>query len=116
MHSKRYGPDEVSGLLPLLDSIGFEIEERSRRLATLEREIELLSSGEPFEREALLERQAEIATHRRGVRLARAELERLGCSLVGTEPLTFRIPGADGLRRRSFVWQHGRRAVLPTNG
>jgi hypothetical protein len=36
---------------------------------------------------------AEAAAHKRGLRLAREELEKLGCSVVGMEPLTFRIPG-----------------------
>jgi len=35
------------------------------------------------------------------------ELDHLGCSVVGTEPLTIRIPGRVGEARRSFVWQTG---------
>ena len=48
---------------------------------------------------------AEAANHRREIRLARAELERLGCRVVGTAPLTIRIPGRVGSINKSFVWR-----------
>jgi hypothetical protein len=42
---------------------------------------------------------------RRELRLARAELERLGCRVVGTDPVTIRIPGRIGSINKSFVWR-----------
>ena len=50
---------------------------------------------------------AEAALNRREMRLCRLELERLGCSVLGTMPLTIRIPTQVGAKKRSLVWQHG---------
>jgi hypothetical protein len=93
----------AKSLLPLLGAIGREIQERSERLAVLEAEIEAASSC--FDEELLHQRVAEAAAHRRGLRLAKAELERLGCSVVGMAPLTIRI--RDERSKRSFVWKTG---------
>ncbi len=111
MIPKRYGPDEVSGLLLLLGSIGREIEERSRTLAGIEQRIEELSKLEVFDPEALRDLEAQAAVHRRQLRLTRQELARLGCSLLGTDPLTFRIPGRVGESKKSLVWQKGARLL-----
>jgi len=100
MRRKTYQHEEVLGLLPLLGSIGREIQERTEALAELERRLETASEG----RHNLV---AEAAAHRRGIRQARAELDRLGCSVLGTTPLTFRIPGRVGEADKSFVWQSG---------
>ncbi len=107
MNHKRYGPEEVLGLLPLLGSIGREIEERTEVLEELEARLEELSESGSVDRDLFHGLIAEAAAHRRGIRLARQELERLGCSVVGTEPLTFRIPGLVGKAKKSFVWQKG---------
>ncbi len=100
MKRKTYEQKEVLGLLPLLGSIGREIEERAAALAELESKLESETEGRH-------NMAAEAAAHRRGLRLARAELERLGCSVLGTTPLTFRIPGRVGEANHSFVWQSG---------
>jgi len=105
MRHKHYRAEDVPGLLPLLSSIGREIEERASELAAIEARIELLSGRPRPDRNEIQRLVAEAATHRRGIRLAQQELERLGCSVVGTEPLTFRIPGRVG--KHSFVWQAG---------
>ena len=102
-----YDPRLAKELMPLLESIGREITERSVALENLEAEIErhALQDG-PGDAgpHGLI---AEAAAHRRGLRLSRQELERLGCSVVGTDPLTLRIPGRVGTTKRSFVWQAG---------
>ncbi len=103
MTNKHYLQEELSGLLPLLSSIGREIQERTACLETLEGELmELLPDDDRYH--ALV---AEVATHRKELRLAKKELEELGCQVVGTAPLTFRIPGRIGEANRSFVWQTG---------
>ncbi len=107
MKHKHYRKQEILGLLPLLGSIGREIEERTVSLAKIEARIEALSDRPNPDRDEMHNLIAEASAHRRGIRLCRQELERLGCSVVGTEPLTFRIPGRVGEAKHSFVWQAG---------
>jgi len=108
MKNKHYKHEEVLGLLPLLGSIGREIEERTLALEEIERQLESISQLSSGERnEEYYELVADAAAHRRGLRLANQELERLGCSVLGTAPVTFRIPGRVGEANRSFVWQTG---------
>lgn len=100
----NYDESRAVALRPLLTSIGTEIRERTERLEELESWLEEESqNGTPNKDVAHL--VAEAAAHRRGLRLAKGELEHLGCSVVGMEPITFRIPGRVGQTRRSFVWQ-----------
>ena len=101
-----YERSDANRLLPLLRSIGREIEERTVALEALERRIGRHPEfpRENPERGALV---AEAATHRRELRRARSELQRFGCSVLGLAPLTIRIPGRDGEAKKSFVWQTG---------
>jgi hypothetical protein len=107
MMLKPYDEQEALAMLPLLSAITQEIKERTSALEILEIEIEALGSMTPQDGEALRHAVAEAATHRRELRHAKSELEQLGCSVVGTEPLTLRIPGRIGEARHSFVWQAG---------
>jgi hypothetical protein len=100
-----YEPGRALELLHLLSAIGREIEERTRALGRLEARIERLAGGPEAARARLL--VAEAATQRRELRACRNELERLGCSVVGTSPLTIRIPTREGDSRKSLVWQSG---------
>ena len=95
----------VMRLLPLLESIAREFQERGEALQALEARIRRLVDGES---DQLV---AEAAEHKRELRHARKELELLGCSVIGEEPLTFRIPGRVGRDRKSFLWQSGAPAV-----
>jgi len=104
---KPYDEQEALAMLPLLGSITREIMERTNALELLEIEIDALRSMTPSDEDTLRTAVAEAATHRRELRHAKKELERLGCSVVGTEPLTLRIPGKVGEARKSFVWQAG---------
>ena len=106
MKQIQYNRTHATRLLPLLGAIGREIQERAEALEALEAKIEEWT-GQPDRSEDARSAVAEAAAHRRGLRLAKAELERLGCSVLGTEPLTFRIPGRVGEATQSFVWQTG---------
>ena len=109
MTHKTYNRRHATQLLPLLGAIGREIRERSETLAALEERIERLEAQgtNPAVEDEIHRLVAEAAAHRRGIRQAKAELDRLGCSVVGTAPLTFRIPGRVGEAKQSFVWQTG---------
>lgn len=100
-----YDPRHARALSPLLDSISNEIEERSLALELLEGRIHELKNS-PFYAEELGRLEAEAAAHRREMRLCRGELERLGCTVLGTAPITIRIPTMVGKKRKSVVWQH----------
>lgn len=106
MENKIYDQRHALRLLPLLGAIGREIQERTDALLRIEEDIELLETL-PEPGEDLHRLVADAALQRRGLRLAKRELERLGCSVVGTAPLTFRIPGRVGEAKHSFVWQTG---------
>lgn len=104
MVARRYEPADAEALAPLLDSIGREIAERGPRLAEIEARLdELRQSPFPAEERPALER--ELSLERRELRRCHAELERLGCSVVGTTPLTIRIPTRVDGASRSLVWQ-----------
>lgn len=100
-----YDPKHARALAPLLDSISNEIEERTLALELVEGRIQELRNS-PYYAEELHGLEAEAAAHRRELRLCRIELERLGCTVLGTAPLTIRIPTLVGKQRRSVVWQH----------
>lgn len=100
-----YDPKHARALAPLLDSISREIEERSLALELVEGRIQELKNS-PFYAEEMHALEAEAAAHRREIRLCRTELERLGCTVLGTTPITIRIPTLVGKQRRSVVWQH----------
>jgi hypothetical protein len=102
--------------LPLLRSIAAEIQDRSAALARIEKALFEIT-GSPRHREER-ERQlvAEGSAHRRELRLARREVERLGCTVVGTEPLTLRIPIHTRAPFRSLLWQPCRSAELEPEG
>jgi hypothetical protein len=109
MKAHRYDLAAADALAPLLRSIGREIEERDAHVRTLEvRRSELLAS--PFYSDELRALEAELACHRRELRHCHDELESLGCSVVGTTPLTIRIPTRVDGARHSRMWQPRRRA------
>ncbi len=103
----RYDRTRANELLPLLESIGKEIRERSLKLTAIELRLEELEGLPSADENEIHLHVAEASQHRRALRLAKQELERLGCSVVGTAPLTFRIRGEEGTQKTSFVWQTG---------
>ena len=100
-----YDPDDARAILPLLGSIGRELTERTTKLDRLEERIERLSELSPTDDSGYSQLIAEAAVHRHALRACRSELERLGCSLIATTPLTIRIPTRQGETRKSLVWQ-----------
>jgi len=106
MKNQLYRMEEIQGLLPLLASIGREIDERSQQLAELLDELDQLGTSDS-DKSTSRHLVAEAANHRKQLRHAREELGRLGCSVVGTSPLTFCIPSKEGPKARSVVWQTG---------
>ncbi len=107
MNTKTYDERRAKQLMPLLEAIGREIQERSLALDGSERRLEQIEKLPSSDSDVTRELVAQAAAHRQGLRLAHKELDRLGCSVVGPEPLTIRIPGRVGEARRSFVWQTG---------
>ena len=105
MKNTLYEPSRALELLPLLAAIGREIEERSLELERLEHGIERQSARPLSDDGRVRSLVAAAAIQRRELRRCRAELERLGCSVVGTSPLTIRIPTRDGESKKSLVWQ-----------
>lgn len=108
MKAHRYELAAADALAPLLRSIGRELEERATRLTELEARLAELRKS-PIHGEEVRALEAELALHRREMRLCRGELEALGCSVVGTAPLTIRIPTRVAGAKRSRMWQHRRR-------
>jgi len=104
--NSTYDVRGANRLLPLLNSIGREIQERTEALDQLDYRIGRLPSSNRTGA-LLAQASAEAATQRRAIRQAREELQQFGCSVLGTDPLTIRIPGRVGEAKKSFVWQTG---------
>jgi chromosome segregation ATPase len=102
---RTYAPRHARALMPLLRSISLEIEERNRQLEEVEARIERIEADVPVDRELLRQLTAEASTHRHELRAAEKELGRLGCSVVGTAPLTIRIPTRSQEGDKSLIWQ-----------
>ena len=111
MQRIRYDRKHANRLSSLLRSIGREMQERRGALNLLEHRMEMLAEEPCPDRDEVNNLVAEIATHRRELRQVEKELKILGCFVVGTEPLTIRIPGRIGDARHSFVWQQERPAL-----
>ena len=108
MTSRAYDRKRATQLLPLLRSIAREIQERTTQIARLDGLVTSLRSvGSGLHADEIVNHQAEAATHKRGLRSALLELERLGCSVEETRPLTIRIPGAFGDRDNGYAWRAG---------
>jgi len=105
---KAYDRIHANQLLPLLESISREITERGRRIQELELQAAALTDTRE---ERFFDAQAELATHKREVRLAERELDQLGCVVDDREPTSIIIPGTDGKLTRGFRWEMGRSTV-----
>ena len=96
-------------LVPLLRSIGQEILERVDALARLEARVRELSPD--AHADEIARHAADSAEHKRELRHAERELERLGCSIDGIDPLTFRIAVNEDV---GFLWSMGSPALSPS--
>jgi len=83
---------------PLLAAIGREIQERSDTLALLLVRREKAADPE----RTLLD--TECSTHRRELRRTYAELARLGCRLVASQPMVFRVDASEGESGSALFW------------
>ena len=101
---RSYDRTLAQRMIPLLDVIAREILERNAALEALKQRV--LATHDQAEVHGLL---SAMAAHKRELRLARRELERFGCSIVGTDPVTVRIPCRIGGKERSLLWQVGGR-------
>lgn len=100
---KTYDRETAERLIPLLDSICVEIEER--RAAILSAELEQRRPSSVASEEAGADLAALLSNHRREVRAARAEITRLGCLLETGGTCSVLIPGDD--RSPSWRWIKG---------
>src|SRR5262245_19564665 len=96
----KAGTRRALSLGPLLASIGREIAERSDCLAQLlvRRERERLDTA------GRAQLDAECSTHRRELRQAHKELARLGCQVVGSHPLVFRVDAGKEGEESVLFW------------
>jgi hypothetical protein len=101
MNRRSYDPERASALLPLLRSITAEIRERSDAIEALGQAIADLGTARRT-RARRSELEADLSVQRREMRVARRELERLGCTLDEDHPLRVLIPGED--RAHGFAW------------
>ena len=95
----KQGTPPAVRILPLLESIAREIQERSEALGAIERGLRRRPPEQ--ERHQLV---AAAATHKRELRHVEKELDRLGCSLASRSPLTFRIRGLSS-QKSDALWQ-----------
>lgn len=96
MKKQVYAEPEAEQILPLLVSIGREIKNRMRAIDDIEEKLGKFnpsSTAHDEEKSALV---AESAVHKRELRTALKELERLGCKLDADHPLRILIPGLNG--------------------
>ncbi|MFT4538549.1 MAG: hypothetical protein ACI841_004055 [Planctomycetota bacterium] len=109
---KKYSYDRKDAklLLPLLESIGTEIQERKRSIRLLEKRITGIADDDSEETQ-MLNLKADLAEHRRGLRTSRAELDKLGCQEGQKRGKLFLIPGQDGTLESGFRWEHGQETL-----
>ncbi len=102
-----YDKDHASKLVPLLEMIFAEVADRRRAIRSLERELkaEKETSGQGSPKVAHM--TASLANHKRELRLASKEFERLGCVVDEHNPNRVIIPGSQGALERGFHWEAG---------
>ena len=103
---KSYDRENASKLVPLLVSIAAEIRERLASIRELDGQAAAISENN-LETTQYLNLLAELATHRRELRLAKKECEGLGCVLEKGQPTRIYIPGSNGHRGGGFRWESG---------
>ena len=107
---KAYDRTTARQLVPLLESITREVVDRLHEVRLLQGKLALLEQenqrvGLSAEKSGeFLELRAVVANHRRQIRLAMKELERLGCVVDEDNPLLIFIPGTDGNIDHGFQW------------
>ena len=103
-----YDRHDAQKLVPLLDAIFREVADRRHEIRLLEKQL-VRAKRESAADEVLLTLRARLASHRRELRLARKEFERLGCQVDDHNPNRVLIAGPRG--ERSFRWDAGDESV-----
>jgi hypothetical protein len=103
---KAYDSRGAERLIPLLRQIQKEIRQRSDSIRKCYVQIKGLGNSRKTLSGAL---RAEISNHKREIRHARKEFDRLGCLIDETAPYRVLIPGADGTN--GFAWELGETTV-----
>lgn len=98
MKQRTYVLKEAERIVPLLRSIGREIKARRRAADEMQKHLDVLKAGPRAQggTQSAEHLEAQIAIHRREVRSAETELERLGCRLDAEHPLRILIPSPNG--------------------
>ena len=106
---KSYDRTDAKRLVPLLRIISVELADRLTEIQLLDQRIETLSKGKGTDRHhhEIVDLQARVAVHNREIRMAKKELERLGCVYDESVPSRILIPGRDGNIERGFSWDAG---------
>ncbi len=107
MWRKKREQGRVRRLLPLLESICEEIDERVEAIEGLESMRGHLEERWPGEDRRIRVIDTTLETHRTELAHAFDELRALDCMVIGMDPLTIRVVDASGERRRSFLWRSG---------
>lgn len=100
---RSYDRNAARDLVPLLESITRELTERRRAARSTESAISRIQRRGGSSAD-LTDLRALLATHRREIRLALAELERLGCAVDEEHPSRVLIPGVDGRLEGGYAW------------
>jgi hypothetical protein len=101
---RAYDSKDADRLIPLLRSVQRELRERGEAVRRLEQR----QRRTPREQRSAPEYAAlaaHLATHKLEIRLAKKELERLGCLCDDQHPHRILIPGATG--ELTFSWSFG---------
>ena len=106
---KHYDRHDAKRLVPLLEDITREIADRLLEIQRLETRIERMRSSRRAPDR--LNAQAELAMHRREIRMAGKEIEALGCVSDEENPTEVLIPGRDGNLEHGFRWQFGESGI-----
>lgn len=107
---KAYDRTTARQLVPLLESITREVVDRLHEVRIFQGKLALLEqrsldgNGGSEKSGECIELRAALSNHRREIRLAMKELERLGCVVDEHNPLLIFIPGSDGNIDHGFQW------------
>lgn len=106
---KAYDVNSAGRLIPFLEATHREIRERADQVRRLENRLRLLSEEE----RAVSPVNSALSIHRREIREAQRDLQRLGCKVEEFGPFQVLIPGSDGRLEHGFAWTAGDVQVRP---
>jgi len=106
MNRNVYDEQRALQLVPLLRSITNEIQDRAQAIDRLEHRLDSVTrtARSASRTDALREIEGNLSENRRELRMAKRELERLGCALDEDHPLRVLIPGTNGELDHGYAW------------